>query len=83
MIQLATIFFLVMPLVASIICIVKHPIWVGITGIIGWIIMCALIVVSKTNSQSNVISNSKITITNDRENAENSSIIQQSFIKKD
>lgn len=77
---LVTLFLLVMPLAASIICIVKHPIWVGVLGIIGWVLMLILLGVSKTETSSNIISNSKINISND--NVSEKSHIIQSVTKK-
>lgn len=74
MIRLAIIFISVMPLVASIICIVKHPIWVGILGVIGSlthiVIYLSISVLKRETIKRNIIDNSSV-------NVENGSFIQK------
>ena len=61
MLRIIILFLCSMPLVASVICIVKHPIWVGILGIIGTLV---LIVLACINKSGNAISGSNIKIEN-------------------
>ena len=74
MIRLAIIIISVMPLVASIICIVKHPVWVGILGVIGSlvhiVIYLSIAVLKRETIKRNIIDNSSI-------NVENGSFIQK------
>lgn len=57
MVRLILILITLMPLVASILCIVNGPIWVGILGIIGTII---LMILAFSDRQTNIINASKI-----------------------